>query len=54
MKELGIFAVVTMFIIGFTMAAAGGGKVRGEKGQGYVSDGTQSQGQASQPRVGRI
>ncbi len=53
MKEAGILAVITMFIIGFAIAAAGGGKVRGEKGQGYVADGIQAQGQASMPRVGR-
>ena len=53
MKELVIIAVITMFAIGFTMTAAGGGKNQGTTGSGEIYTGITAVGEASQPRVGR-
>ena len=53
MKELVIIAVITMFAIGFTLTAAGGGKNQGTTGTGEIYTGITALGEASQPRVGR-
>ncbi len=53
MKEVGIFVAIAMFAIGMIMTPLEGGKIHGEEGQGVVVDGTQAEGQASLPRVGR-